>query len=287
MDQNPVPGQPSLAPPDAEVARHYLDTADSVAERRARAGDRRALAWLQIANAVITAAYLVAFATLIRDVGGLASQILLFTFLIWTQLSSGMAQRNGMLWRMTAKRLPLVLGGVVVIGAALVVFGFAVWDPTLPAIVTFIPGVIVLIGLGGYGLVQIIRATGDPAPPRPNRRPLTRGLRRGTILVGVAVGSLVVMGGAPDDVLASIIILLIVLLLLAWILAAHSEMGLPTIGAAWRWPHVLVFAISSASLLALMLVDSDSGMLVSSIVGVIVIALFVGVSFVPGRDLRD
>lgn len=290
MDQNSVPGQPALAPPDAGVAQRYLVQADAVASRRDQVVDRRAQAWLVIANGAITAVYLVAFSVLVRQENGLAPQLVLFTFLLWAQLSNGMAQRNGMQWRLTASRSPVIVAAALMMIAALVLFGFAVWAASPTPLLMLAPGAIVLVGLGGYGVIQLVRASRDPEPPRSPRRPMPRELRVGTTLVGVAIGSLTALGGAPDGVLATVMILLIVLMLVVWIVAARSAMGLPAIGAAWRWPHIVTFALSALTLLSVVLTDGGSratGMVVSGIAGLCVVAVFAAVSFVPGRGRRE
>lgn len=288
MDQKPVPGQDALVPPSPDVAQQYLDEAQAVAARREHAVDRRALAWLQIGNAVITAVFLVASAVVLRGevLGG--SQVLLFAFLMWGQLASGIAQRSGMQWRMTRSRWPVVVGGALILVAALVAYGFAIWDRSLPPLVILLPGVIVLIGLGGYGIVQLIRAGGDPRRSPVRSAPMTRSARVGTILVGAAIGALVLLGGAPEGVLRSVLVLLVMLALLVWIIAGRSDLGLPAIGAAWRWPHIVAFAISASPLFALAVLASAPGrLLVSMIAGLGVILLSVAASFVPGRDLRE
>lgn len=288
MQQKPIPGHDALVPPDADIARRYLAAADAVVERRGRAVDRRALAGLQIANAVITAGYLVAFALVIRQSDVLASQVILFTFLVWGQLASGMAQRNGMQWRWSASRWPLILGEVVVLVGAVVVFGLVALDPGLPVGVVLIPAGIVLVGIGGYGVVQLFRAAGDARSPRPPRVTLPAPIRWGTLLLGVALGVLTMLAGAPDDVLRSVISLLVMLVLLAWIVAFNTPVGLPAIGASWRWPHVAAFLLAAGIPVALVLGGgggSASG-LAGVVGGVVVIVLFVLVSFVPGREGR-
>lgn len=291
MEQNPVPGQDALAPPDAAIAQRYLDEARVVATRRDRAVDRRALAWLQIANAAVTAVYLTGFAWVPESAGSMVPQVILFTFLMWSQIASGMAQRNGMQWRMTRSQWPLIAVVATALIAALVVFGFAVFDRALPPVVTFIPGVIVLVALGGYGIFQLLRASRDPRPARSARHPLPRGVRIGTILLGAALGALILLLGAPEGTVASVILLLIVLLLLAWIIAARSDLGLPAIGAAWRWPHVLTFAAAASALLALVMVDAagerSAGLGTTALIGAGVVLLFVGAAFIPGRDGRE
>lgn len=288
MEQKPIPGQEALVPPDAEVARQYLDAADAVVERRDRAVDRRALAWLQIVNAVITAGYLVACALVLRQGDVLASQIVLFTFLVWGQLTSGMAQRNGMQWRWSSSRWPLLLGGGVVLLGSVVVFGFVALDTSVPVGMVLIPAGMVLLGIGGYGVFQLIRASGDPHPPRPARIPLPRPLRWGTMLVGVVLGILTMLAGAPDGVLRSAITLVVMLALLAWIAALNTPLGLPAVGASWRWPHVTTFLVAAVTPVGLVLggdAFGDRG-LAGVIGGAIIIVLFTAVSFVPGRESR-
>ncbi|MFJ6531660.1 hypothetical protein [Microbacterium sp. NPDC091662] len=288
MQQKPIPGQDALVPPDPDVARQYLAAADAVVERRSRAVDRRALAALQIVNAVITAGYLVAFALVLRQSDVLASQVILFSFLVWGQLASGMAQRNGMQWRWSSSRWPLILGEVLVLVGAVVVFGLVALDPSLPVGVVLIPAGIVLLGIGGYGVVQLFRASGDPRSPRPPRVALPAPTRWGTLLVGVALGVLTMLAGAPDDVVRSVITLLVMLVLLAWIAAFNTSVGLPAIGASWRWPHVVTFFLAAGMPVALVLGGGSGGASVLAGVagGVAVIVLFALVSFVPGREGR-
>lgn len=286
MEQKPVQGHEALPPPSADIARQYLDEADAAVNRRARAVDRRSLAWLQLVNAVTTSVYLVALATAIRGHGGVTPQVFVFSFLMWGQLSTGMAQRSGMQLRLTWSRWPaLVAGGALTI-AALVVFGFAIFDPGFPAIGVWIPAVLILVGFGGYGAVQLARASGDPRPTRSTPKPLPRGIRWGTICVGVALGVMTMVGSAPDGLLVSTLLLLVLLMTFAWLVAARSEMGLPAIGASWRWPHLVAFAVAAGALTLLVLLDGVPIGL-GFVGGLGIIALFIAVSFIPGRDLRD
>lgn len=286
MEQKPVDGHEALAPPSADIAQKYLEEAEAVATRLERSADRRALAWLQIANAVATAAYLIAMAAAIRSDGAGTYQVILFSFLIWGQLASGIAQRNGMQWRMTRSRWPALLAGGLLILTALVVFGFVVFDPAFPVAGMLVPALIVLIGFGGYGTAQLMRASGDSRAPRASHAPMSRAARLGTVLVGVAVGLLTMLGSAPAGVVTSVILLLVVLMILAWGVASRSELGLPAVGASWRWPHLVAFAVSACALSMLVLLDGVPAIL-GVVSGVGIILLFVAVSFMPGRDLRD
>lgn len=285
MEQKPVDGWEVLEPPSVDVAQKYLDEADAVATRRERAVDRRALARLQIVNAVATAAYLAVMTLVLRGESALASQTILFSFLVWVQLASGIAQRSGMQRRLSWSRWPELLAGGLLVAAVLVVFCFAIWAPGFPAIGALIPSGLVLFGLGGYGAVQLVRAAGDVRPPRSHPRPLSRLARWGTILVGVAIGVLIMLASAPDGVLASVLVLLVVLVLVMWMFAFSTDLGLPAIGASWRWPQLTAFAVSVSALASVVLlaIPIDAG----ALVGASVIGLFVAVSFMPGRDLRD
>jgi hypothetical protein len=285
MEQKPVDGYEVLAPPSADIAQRYLEEAAAVAARRERTVDRRALAWLQIVNAVATAAYLAVLALAVRGDSVLASQTIVFAFLVWVQLASGMAQRSGMQRRLSWSRWPVLLAGGLLIAVALVVFGFVIWAPGFPAIGVMIPSSLVLFGLSGYGAVQLARASDDVRPPRSHPRPLSRVIRWGTILVGVALGVLIMLASAPDGVLSSVLVMLVLLMLFIWMFAFSSDIGLPAIGASWRWPQLIAFAVSVSALAAIVLLDIpiDGGVPA----GASVIVLFVAVSFLPGRDLRD
>ncbi|MDN3443345.1 cation transporting ATPase C-terminal domain-containing protein [Microbacterium sp. APC 3901] len=285
MEQKPVDGWEVLEPPSVDIAQKYLDEADAVATRRERAVDRRALARLQIVNAVATAAYLAVITLVLRGDSALASQTILFSFLVWVQLASGIAQRSGMRRRFSWSRWPELLAGGLLVAVVLVVFCLAIWAPGFPAVGALIPSALVLFGLGGYGAVQLVRASGDVRPPRSHPRPLSRLARWGTILVGVAVGVLIMLASAPDGVLASVLVLLVVLVLATWMFAFSTDLGLPWIGASWRWPQLAVFgvAVSALASVVLLAIPIAGG----ALVGASVITLFVAVSFVPGRDLRD
>ncbi|UTT51516.1 hypothetical protein [Microbacterium maritypicum] len=288
MQQKPIPGQDALDPPDADVARQYLAAADAVVERRDRAIDRRALAGLQMVNAAVTAGYLVAFALVLRQDDVLASQVILFTFLVWGQLASGMAQRHGMQWRWSASRWPLLLGGGVVLVGAVLVFGFVALDTRLPVGMVLIPAGLVVVGIGGYGAVQLVRAAGDPRPPRPSPLVLPTALRWGTILVGVVLGVLTMLAGAPDGVLRSVITLLVMLALFTWLVVFNTPVGLPAVGASWRGPHVTAFLLAACVPVALVLggdVLGDRG-LAGVVGGAVVMVLVIVASFIPGRASR-
>ena len=281
--QQPVRGYEALELPDASLAQSYLDEADVVTVRRERAVDRRALARLQIVNAVAIAAFLVAMAAAIRADESATYQVMLFSLLIWGQLASGVVQRSGVQWRLTSSRWPVLAGGGVLLVAALVTFGFVAFDPALPAISIVTPAALVLVGFGGYGVLELLRAPITQTHAR--NAPLPQGARWGTVLVGVALALLTMLAAAPEGALSTTLLLLVVLMIVAWIAAARSDMGLPQVGAAWRWPHLAVFGVSAGALMLLSLLDGLPSLL-GVLSGAGMILLFVAVSFVPGHGPR-
>ncbi|MFJ4174118.1 hypothetical protein [Microbacterium sp. NPDC089696] len=287
MEQKPVAGHEALAQPDADIAQRFLDEADAVAQRRERTIDRRALAWLQIANTGILAVYLLVFATQLRADGGLA-QVLVFAFLVWGQLSSGMAQRWGMQRRLTRAHWPLILGGGVLLAAVLVLMFAAVFVPSFPVLPLYASVGLLALGFGGYAAAGLIRARRDPRPPVAPSAPLDRAARWGTILVGVTFGALTALAAAPEDVLRTVLLLLVVLGVAVWLFASDTEIGLSEIGAVWRWPHVVAVAVAGVALVGVVMLDLGARGLssVGVSLGAVVLVLFVAVSFAQGHPRR-
>lgn len=288
MDQKPVAGQEALVPPDAETARRYLEEARAVTGRRQRAVDRRALAWLQIVSAVVTAAFLVASVIALRRPADGGAQALLFAFLVYGQIFSGSAQRSGLQWRFTRGQWPLVVSGAAAMVLALVAFGFAVFVPDVPWWVTVLPGALVLLVFGGYGVVRLARASSDPPGPDvpaclyrgcPCRHARRRCRSRS------APDARRRPGGRPHER----VLLLLALCVLAWFCAGATDLGLPAIGALWRWPHEVGLAIGFALLVGLTVFDvgrAEGGATAGVIAGCGVVLLFIGLTFVPGRGVR-
>nr|WP_314841321.1 hypothetical protein [uncultured Microbacterium sp.] len=289
MEQNPVPGQEALAPPSADVAKKYLEEADAVVVRRERTVDRRSLAWLQLANAVIVAAFLFAYAVVLRRDVPVTPQVMLFAFLLWGQLSHGIAARSGMQTRLTRERWPLVVAGAVLVVGTVVVFGIAVFAEDVPVGLLLAPSLAALIGFGTYGILQVVIAARESGRSIVQRTPMSRSARVGTILVGVALGSLIVLGGAPDGLLTLLLAALVAMLMVAWFVAGGSDLGPQAVAGAWRWPHMAAFMIAGAVLVASVLSresDSATHWLPILVGGATVVLLFVGASFVPGRGAR-
>lgn len=287
MDQRPIGDHQPLDPPDAVVAQRYLEHLGEVTARRDRTIDRRAQAWLQIANAVATAGYLLVFAVVIRSAAHVELQALVFVFLIWTQIAAGISQRYGMQRKLSRAQWPLILAGSLLGAVALTVLFLTAFVPGFPAIGMVIPSAIMLLGFGGYGLLLLRRASRDPRPPRLPRASLDRSVRLGTSLIGAGIGAMIALMATPDGVLRSVLLLLILLMMIVWMCAMTSSFGLPAIGEAWRWPHLMVLALGGAILAAVVMPGAAwEATLVPAVLGLVVAAMFVLVSFVPGYARR-
>ncbi len=288
MEHEPVAGQVLLAPPDAAESRRYLTQAEAIVERRERVVDRRAAAWLAIVNAGIIAGYLCVLTLGVRQsIPSVGFQALLIPILLWAQISAGISARGDRGPR-TSSRWLVTLGGAAVLVAALVFFAVILVDDAISPRWMTLPIALVLLGFGGYGVVRLIRAARGPRPLPAVRAALTPGVRAGTVLVGVALGSVCALSAVPDVTLRSVLLFLGLLALIAWFAASGTVIGLPLVGASWRWPHLLVLAISVGVLLVLRVPVLDGAIVAPAtflLAGLGIVAMFVMVSAVPGRDL--
>lgn len=290
VQQQAASGREALTPPDADTARHYLAQAEAIVERRERVADRRAAAWLSIANAVFVAAYLfIAAVGFRREVPSVEFQSLLVPLLVLSRISTGLTRRGdrGPRWS-TSRRLTTVAGVVVAVGS-LIVFILILANPRISTTWILLPVVAILLGFGGHGIVRLLRASHGPRPLPSVRAPLTVGARWGTILVGVLLGAVCAVSAATDETLRSVLLLMLLLVVLAWFTASGTAIGLPRLGASWRWPHVLALAVAVAALLVLRIPAID-GVVVAPVTflltGFAIALMFAVASTIPGRDLH-
>lgn len=289
IDHQAVAGREALAPPDVDTARQYLTRAEAIVEQRERVVDRRAAAWLTIGTAVFVAAYLLlAVHGFRQEVPSVEIQSLLVPLLVLSQISTGIAQRGDRGPRRSASRRLLTVGGVVIAGGVLIVFFLILVNPSISTSWILLPILAVLLGDGGRGVVRLIRASRGPRPLPAVRTPLTDGARWGTIAVGVLLGAVCAVSAVPDAALASFLLFVSLLALLAWISMSSTGIGLPLLGASWRWPHILALAVSAVVFLALRLPAIDGVAVAPAtflVVGLGIVLMFVVVSMIPGRDL--
>lgn len=289
IEQQPASGHETLAPPDPDVARRYLAKAEAIVERRERAVDRRGAAWLTIANAVFLAAYLYVAAQGFRQgVSSVEFQTLLVPLLLLSQISTGIGQRGDRGQQGTGERRLVTIGGVVIAVGALTVFVLILVNPRISVSWILVPVAAILVGFGGYGVARLIRASRGPRPLPPVRAPLSTGVRWGTILVGVVLGAVCAVSAVPDEMLRSVLLLVLLLALLVWFGSSGTGIGLPLVGASWRWPHILALVVSVGILVVFRIPAIDGVVLAPAtflLAGLGMVLMFVISSTLPGRDL--
>lgn len=289
MKHEPVAGEVRLAQPDADVARHYLARAETIVERRERMVDRRASAWLMIVNAGIVGGYLSVVTLGIRqEVPSVEYQTLLMPILLWAQISTGISAR-GDRGPLTSGRRPLVtIGGAAVLLTAFAVFVLTIVDDTVSTGWMLLPVALVLVGFGGYGVLRLMSASRGPRPLPPVRAALAPGVRGGTVLVGILLGGVCSLSAVPDGILRSVLLFVGLLALVVWLAASGTGIGLPLVGASWRWPHILAFTIAVGILFVPWISAVDGVTFAPAtflLAGLGVAVMFVLVSGVTGRDL--
>ncbi|MFS0852348.1 hypothetical protein [Microbacterium sp. 179-I 3D4 NHS] len=279
MEQTPATGPTTTRQP--HTAGRHIDAAPAEADPRETAADRRDRAWQQLSSAVAIAVFLFVYITALRDDGVESATVLLFGFLLWTQLSAGVARRPGRPQPRRAPQHPLrVVAAVAVLLPALGLFGAAVFVDDAPLVLRLAPSAVVLLGLGGYG-IALLRSSRSAAPrTRPVPVRLRGTARVGTILVGVAL-ALGAVTATAAGFLGHVLSLATMIGFLVWMLAFSSEIGLPAVGAAWRWPHLLSLVLAEGALIAVVLLPVSAP--IGAIVGVGILLVFVGASFAPGR----
>lgn len=288
LDQRPIPGHEPLARPTADVARAYLDEVGAIEHRREAVIDRRRMAQLACAEALILAVYLTVMMFGFGNASVSSSFILLVALLLlWIQFSNELKESLGGQPRMsgTAQRNYLVFGLLVVV-AVMVGVGLQIAGVEIPVGARFMPGAVLLLIFGRRTLRDLRSAS--PALPR-ERDPITTGARYATAALGALIGAAVWAAASETGAFSSIVALCVMLLMLGWGFAVYVSGRLPALGAIWRWPQWTAFALGSGALIAATFVTVPSGAFTSALVvavAVCIAALFVAVAFIGGRDDR-
>lgn len=287
MEQRPIPGHDPLPPPTADLARAYLDEIRMVVERREAIIDRRRMARLACAEAIVLAAYLTLMMFSFGNAVSSPFLVLVALLFVWLQLSAELRESYGGQPRLsgTSQRVYLAFGLLAALAAVVGVWMQMV-GVELPVLVRFIPGVLLLAMYGGRAVRDLRRA---PEALPKERVPFTTGARYATAGLGLVIGLGVWATASDDSTLASIFAPLLMVLLLGWSLAAYVTNKIPALGASWRWPQWAAFALGGAVLATVMMLAMHTDLLtealvVSGAVGVAV--LFAVVAFVGGRDDR-
>lgn len=288
MEQHPAQASVPLDPPTPDVARAYLDEIGTVENRREEHINRRAMGWLDIVGGAVIGGYVTLALSMLRGDVDATFPLLLVALLLWTQLSLGLHERNG------AQRRPSALARwgwialiVMLAGsfAALIVVRFL--DSQLPELFFFIPGPLVFVVFLARGIRQLMRARGQAATSSGARRAFSRVESIGTAVIGLVMGAAIAVAAAPNDFVPAVATAILMLGLAVWILSFSMPWGLPSIGAAWRWPQWALMALSAAVLILFVVSPSLLGALSWLVAGGmgVVIAIIFAVMGMRGRKV--
>lgn len=289
MEQKPTYDAAPLVPPTVEVASAYLEEISVIEQRRDALIDRRTVAWLSILNAVVIATFLYLTIVGLREGMTAVTQPVLFEFLIWGQISNGLATRSGVQWRL-GRRKWMTIVGTAVIGVVVLVSMFAaIFAPDeRDDRIVYVAPLVALVALTGVGARQLWRARGHGPARHRGRRRLSAGIRAATVALGVVLGALTALMSVPESVLTVVLLLLLVLVIVAWIFAGlASGLGIPALAEQWRWPQFTAYALSTAVFFASAasaLFGRPTTMPLTAIAGAAMTVLFLLAALLGGRD---
>lgn len=289
MEQKPAHDAAPLEPPTAEVAKAYLDEKAAIEDRREEFIDRRAVGWLSILNGAVISIFLFLTIVGLRDDATGVTQPVLFAFLIWGQIASGLATRSGVQWRLT-RRLWVTIVGVTVLGVVILVSMFAAIfaAEALDDRVVYVAPLAALVALIGIGVLQLWQARGQGPVRRRARGPVSAGVRMATVALGVILGGLTALISVAESTLAVVLLLLLVLVIVAWAFAGRaSGLGIPALVEQWRWPQFTAYGFSTVALFAgaaWALFGTPTTIPFVAIAGAAVMVLFALAAILGGRD---
>lgn len=279
MEQHPMSASAPLDPPAPDVARAYLEEIGAVEQRREERINRRAMGWLDIVSGAVIGGYVTLALSMLRGEVQATFPLLLVALLVWTQLNAGLQERNGAQRRPSGPArwgwialIVMLAGGF----AAMIVVRFL--DSQLPELFFFIPGSVVFVAFLVRGIRQLMRARGQATTRTGAPHAFSRVESAGTAVIGLVMGSAIALAAVPNDFVLSVATIFLMLGLMVWILGFLRPWGLPSIGAAWRWPQWALMALAATVLILLVVFPSLFGApswLVAGGVGVLIAIIFV------------
>jgi len=264
MNQKPAAGQHPLDPPDAATAQAYLDELSGVQQRREVVLDRSRMARLYVVEGIAFAVFIAVLLStdLLRRLTGAPNSSstfgLLVVLLLWNSLSLGIKERygarQGMRGRVRIVNLVLIL--TAILWAVVLIFAGA----AVPAWVRAGPVILALVG-GFWPAIAVIRdARGAPKPAAPPHAVMTRSGRGATLAAGAALSVTGLVTGliaAGNIVVSNLGLVCAVIMIIA--IAICSRMGLITeLGAMWRPPQWIAFAMSALAIAVVMVCATGS-----------------------------
>ena len=294
MDQKPAAGQQPLDPPDAVTALAYLNELPGVQQRREVVLDRRRLARLYMIEGTALAVFIAALLStdLLRRLNDAPASTstfgLLVVLLLWNSLSLGIRERYGARQGMrgTVRVVNLVLLVTALLWAVILIFA----GTALPAWLRAGPVLLALAGGLWPGIALNRDARGVPRLPSPPHAVMTRPGRGATLATGMAlsVAGLVTGWVAAGDTLTSNVGLVLAITMIIAITIC-SRLGLVTeLGAMWRPPQWIAFALSAIVVCAAMISATaapEQGLLIGAFAAGTILVLFLIAALWPeGAD---
>lgn len=250
MDQRPMAGADALALPSPDVAQAYLDEAQRVTERREPLVEHRTTGWLLIITSVLFGGWLSIW--LVADhLGGSAAVVpCILVLSIWGQLEGGVAERFGVRAQLSLNQWPLLVTIVLGTGGALVSTIVLFMMRNDPPSLIVVPPAIILSTVGVLGVVQLIRAPRAGEGGTADRAALSLTRRRATLAMGGVLAFGVLAVGVPDGLVSALLVVLFTFAVTGWMFGYKTEWGYGSLGAVWRWPQWLAFAVGIVMLAA-------------------------------------
>lgn len=284
MEQKPIRGAAPLDPPSPEVARLYLDEVDRVLERRADRVNLRAQGWVTIVQGLLMAGFVGCTIVASRAGETTATLLLLMTFLMTTQVLSGVTERFGGQRRFVRPRG--LYYGALVLACVAVTTTFAMSllsGDSIPIAVVLAPaamGVLVLIGIGGC---QLWLSRDAPRASRREIPPFIWPARGTTLALGALLGVMTIAAGYGDALFTSLLTVLAGIALVVASIGSGTDWGLAYLGEVWRWPQFLMLSAGAVAVSAGVLSSATAVVdpLVFVLVGAGIVILAIAVSLVP------
>jgi hypothetical protein len=263
-----------------------------VRARVERRGPSRAYAalqlWLALAMAAYAGALLISFAgnppgDTATGAGTYSSGLLVFPVLLLSSLGSGARER----FSIRTKPSPSYwVGYALIIGGFSALLAASVAGVAYPWWATLLVPVVLFVVMAASPIRQLSRRGGCDVEQWRNE-PLSRPVRRTTVLIGVAIALLAATSTQwwfPITSMATMLLLIVVLI--GW----RADWGLPRTGYEWGPMHWAAFGIVISVLFTLSVLLSNTGWITTPIsitAGTLALLIMLFTAFLPRRPGRS
>ncbi|MCE4024878.1 hypothetical protein LXM50_02700 [Microbacterium sp. Au-Mic1] len=291
MEQESIPGQDPLEPPDPRVAQAYLDVLPGLQSRREIVIDRRRLARLAIIEGVALAAYFLVFLTawmLQRRAGTSTTTPVsaIAVYLTWVSLVPGLRERYGARLALTAGQRTVQV--LLIVGALVAFLGIMIVDLAVAPLSPLWAGLPALFaaasGLWAWRILS--HAARDqhrrPAPPHAE---FTRAGRITTVICGIVLTACIVATGLGAQPRFGTTISAFTCVAATVVVLIGQFSGRATaVGEMWHAPQWTMFAIgagAAATVVMLLAIAPGAAFPVSIMLGALILVVSIVVSVRP------